>query len=242
MSIRENLLNQKFLNYNFRPFIRTLGMLPHPTCKDRVIWTSCLCRLWARGSACMSARPWVFRHPLTKQITATWGIPEVLATGVVFFSMGFSPLSSGEQTGVNHAAVWIPALISHPPLGSCRTWPNIVSGGRNSAEKTSWGEGSWNPILYRVLKISQVIVGDLWTINIIFRWACWSPKKLKTMKNRNRSKLLPTSRNVGCTEPALARSRHLLRVQSEGWWHKSRKSNNVNGVTPGSLKKVVGGR
>ena len=51
---------RNFLNYNFRPMIRTLGILPGPTCKDMVTWTSCLCRLWARGSACMSARPWVF--------------------------------------------------------------------------------------------------------------------------------------------------------------------------------------
>ena len=185
---------RNFLNYKFRPFIRTLGILPGPACEDMVTWTSCLCRLWARGSACMSARPWVFRLRKTKQITATWGIPEVLATGVVFFFMVFSPLSSGEQKGVNHAAVRIPALILHPPSAAAQLDQNIVSGGRKSAEKTSWGEGSWNPILYRVFIVSQVIVvGNFWTINHIFRWACWSPKKLK---NYEKSQQIQTAPNI----------------------------------------------
>ena len=41
-----------------------------------------------------------------------------------------------------------------------KDWPNIpVDGNQKSGKLTSWGKGSWNPILYRVLAPSQV-VGD----------------------------------------------------------------------------------
>ena len=114
---------RNFLNYKFRPFIRTLGILPGPACEDMVTWTSCLCRLWARGSACMSARPWVFRLRKTKQITATWGIPEVLATGVVFFFHGVFTSFFGRTKRCEPRRRSNSSSHLTSPFGSCPTWP-----------------------------------------------------------------------------------------------------------------------
>ena len=58
-----------------------------------------------------------------------------------------------------------PRLLTHEDLGEFLG--ATVDGSEIRDQLTSWGEGSWNPIDYRFLAPSQVVVWDFWTINNI---------------------------------------------------------------------------
>ena len=81
------------------------------------------------------------------------------ATSCVQVSVLHSP---SQIMSLQHRIFGLQTLFHHSALN-----PTVDGSFRNPANSTSWGTGSWTPIIYRVLCIQTVVVWewDFWTIN-----------------------------------------------------------------------------